>query len=581
MLKPQSNAFRQLLQLPVFWDFRFDPENAGKMEGWSNELGHTVPIAVPASWNDQFAEDRDNLGPAWYQTSFDMPRGWEQQSVFLWFGSVNYQAEVWINGIELGEHEGGHLPFEFEITDHLKGEGNRLVVRVDGNLAPDRVPPGKIPSTPDSELAIQSFPEANFDFYPFCGIHRPVILCARPKNSVEDITVVTSIEGSTGVVRVDLSTISSIKGTRARVTLIGYGSRSTIEFPIEEIHETLLTVPQARLWCPEDPALYQLVVELVVEDVVIDRYSLDIGIRTIQVERDQLLLNGKPIMLKGFGRHEDFPITGRGLLPAVIIKDYELMRWVGANSFRTTHYPYSDEMMDLADRLGFLVIDETPAVGLFFDQDGLEKRLTLCKQFTQELINRDKNHACVILWNLANEPHSHEPEASQFFRALYDLAKSMDKTRPVTVVSSVGASEAAFEYLDLVCLNRYYGWYSDMGKIAQGAALLSEELDHLHTIYPKPVILTEFGADAIPGVHAQPPEMFSEEYQAELIEQVINVLNSKPYVVGQHVWNLCDFKTGQAVRRMGGVNYKGVFTRDRRPKLAAHRLKQLWGKKGQ
>ncbi len=187
----------------------------------------------------------------------------------------------------------------------------------------------------------------------------------------------------------------------------------------------------------------------------------------------------------------------------------------------------------------------------------------------------------MILWSLANEPHSHEPEASTFFRTLFDLARSLDETRPVTLVSSVGEGERAFEYLDVVCLNRYYGWYSEMGQVDQGILQLSEELDRLYSHYSKPIILTEFGADAIPGVHAQPAEMFSEEYQADMIAQYIEVLSSKPFVVGQHVWNLCDFKTGQAVHRMGGVNYKGVFTRDRRPKMAAHRLKKLWNKKGQ
>ena len=137
------------------------------------------------------------------------------------------------------------------------------------------------------------------------------------------------------------------------------------------------------------------------------------------------------------------------------------------------------------------------------------------------------------------------------------------------------AEEEAFDFCDVVCLNRYYGWYSQPGRLEEGCALLSEELDALHAKYPKPTLLTEFGADTIPGCHAQPPEMFSEEYQAEMLTRYIEVLNSKPWVVGQHVWNLCDFKTSQSVIRFGGMNMKGVFTRDRRPKLAAHRLREL------
>jgi beta-glucuronidase len=335
-------------------------------------------------------------------------------------------------------------------------------------------------------------------------------------------------------------------------------------------------VPGAALWSPGSPHLYDLTVEALRDGEPFDRYTLQVGIRTIAVDGDTLLLNGEPVKLVGFGRHEDFPVTGRGLVPAVIVKDYALMKWVGANSFRTTHYPYSEQMMDLADRLGFLVIDETPAVGLFFNEDGLERRRALCRQYVGEMIARDKNHPSVIMWSLANEPHSMRPVAKSFFRELYDLAKSLDATRPVTLVSYLGFAEESFEFCDVVCLNRYFGWYLQSGQVDEGCDALSSELDILHGMFPKPVLLTEFGADTIPGHHAQPPEMFSEEYQAEMLARYIELLNSKPYVVGQHVWNLCDFKTSQTVVRMGSMNYKGVFTRDRRPKLAAHRLRQLW-----
>jgi beta-glucuronidase len=127
-----------------------------------------------------------------------------------------------------------------------------------------------------------------------------------------------------------------------------------------------------------------------------------------------------------------------------------------------------------------------------------------------------------------------------------------------------------------VSLNRYSGWYTQPGDLTEGTRLLADELDAIHRRFAKPLILTEFGADAISGMHAQPPEMFSEEYQAELIGRYIDVLRAKPYVVGEHVWNMCDFKTSQGVGRPGALNHKGVFTRDRRPKLAAHRLREIW-----
>lgn len=567
MLSPQSNSFRQILDLSGFWDFRFDPQERGLDAGWAEGFADASPIAVPASWNDQFADERDYLGPAWYQTRFDLPWGWEHKRVLLRFGSVNYLAQVWLNGMFLGQHEGGHLPFEFDVTPYLRREDNLLVVRVEGYLAPDRVPPGNVPSDPLDNFGSTNYPPTSFDFFPYCGIHRPVLLYAVPHEGIGDITVIT--EGN-GTVRVRVE--AEARAAR-RVTLRGYGADLVAESTEDEV---TLAVSHPAFWSPEMPHLYHLAVELVGNAGVFDRYTLPVGIRTIEVSGDVLLLNGSPVVLKGFGRHEDFPVFGRGFAPPVIIKDYALMKWVGANSFRTTHYPYSEQMMELADRLGFLVIDETPAVGLFFAEAGLERRLALCRQYVREMIARDKNHPSVIMWSLANEPHSLRPAAKAFFRELYDLAKSLDPTRPVTLVSHVGLGEEAFEFLDVVCLNRYFGWYFRQGQLDEGCALLDAELDALHQKYPKPLILTEFGADAVAGHHAQPPEMFSEEYQAEMIARYIEILNRKPFVVGQHVWNLCDFKTGQAVHRVGALNLKGVFTRDRRPKLAAHRLRELW-----
>jgi beta-glucuronidase len=575
MLYPRTNRFRQVSDLGGFWDFRFDPEDRGRERGWGSGFSGGRPIAVPASWNDQLASGRDCLGPAWYQTTFTLPGLWSGDGNLLRFDSVNYAADVFLNGELIGSHEGGHLPFPIDVGGRIRAERNTLVVRVDGRLAPDRVPPGDVPEQPLDSFGNVIYPPTAFDFFPFCGIHRPVQLCLIPQGGIEDIIVETELNGSRAVVRVRVT--SADHAASIRVGLSGFGWRSGAEVrPAGGEAEFEIEVPTPSLWSPETPHLYDLTVEQIKDGNPRDEYALSIGIRSVAVEGDALLLNGKPVYLKGFGRHEDFPVTGRGFLPAVIIKDYELMSWVGANSFRTTHYPYSEQMMDLADRLGFLVIDETPAVGLFFLENGLERRRELCIRFVKELIARDRNHPSVIAWSLANEPHSRRPAAKEFFRELYDTAKTLDPSRPVTLASYIGAGEEAFEFLDLVCLNRYHGWYSESGRIEEGCARLSEELDALHAKYPKPVILTEFGADTVPGCHAVEPEMFSEEYQEEFLERHIAVLRTKPYVVGEHVWNLCDFKTSQEVKRFGGMNLKGVFTRDRRPKMAAHLLRRLW-----
>ncbi len=575
MLFPQSNPFRQAINLAGIWDFCFDPGNIGAQTNWANGFSDARPIAVPASWNDQFAEGRDYLGGAWYQTRFDLPLGFDvaRQNIFLRFGSVNYFAEVWLNGARVGSHEGGHLPFEFDVTTLLRREANALVVRVEGELAFDRVPPGNIVPTLTVSNEVK-LPAASFDFFPFCGIHRPVFLYTTPRGAIQDVTVTTDIAGTSGIVRAQIATREP---SSARITLDGHNAHLVVE---TQSNAATFEVPHAALWSCESPNLYTLTVELLREGAVFDRYTLPIGIRTIQVVGDALWLNGKPVYLKGFGRHEDFPVNGRGQNSAVNVKDFALLEWINANSFRTSHYPYAEEQMDLADRLGLLVIDETPAVGLFFAEQGLSRRLELCRQMTRELIARDKNHPSVIMWSVANEPKSDHPNARAFFRDLYDLAKSLDATRPVTLVSNQGVQEESFAFMDLVCLNRYYGWYTNLGQIETGAQKLSGELDALYAKFHKPIILTEFGADALPGWHAVETELFTEEFQVEMILRDIEILRSKSFVVGEHIWNLCDFKTAQGLRRVGGINYKGAFTRERRPKMIAHRLRDLWQTKG-
>jgi beta-glucuronidase len=597
MLYPQSNTHRQMHDLSGFWQFRFDPEKQGAAQGWSAGFDGGEMIAVPASWNDQFEDWRDYTGTAWYQTAFGLPWGWRGQRIYVRFNAATYLTEVWLNGQRLGEHEGGHLPFVFDITNHVQDENNVLVACVDGELLPDRVPPGGLKGQPDASWGREDFPDTNYDFFPYCGIQRPVLIYTMPQEAITDLTVVTDIDGTDGIVHIKLEHTPGTPSS-ARVRLSGHSTDCEVGVVTDGgAADVTLTVPDAALWSPETPNLYDLRVDLLHNQQVIDCYTLPIGIRTVKVVGDQLLLNGEPVKLLGFGRHEDFPVVGKGLLPALIVKDYALMRWMGANSFRTSHYPYSEQTMDMADRLGFMVIDETAAVGLFFVGPGLEKRNQLCKQMIREVIDRDKNHPSVIMWSLANEPHTvppekrhayfHDltvghkpsrPEAIKAFREQAELARALDSSRPITLVTQEGATEESFAFVDVVCLNRYHGWYSFSGRIDDGIKRLADEINLMHDLYPKPFILSEFGTDTIPGHHAQPPEMFSEEYQAEFLVRHIELLNSLPFVIGQHIWNLCDFKTPQGVTRMAAYNHKGVFTRDRRPKLAAHRVRALWRK---
>jgi beta-glucuronidase len=580
LLYPQQNQIRNMIDLSGLWQFQLDPKEEGEAQGWFKTLPAPRPIAVPCSWNDLFDDARDYLGLAWYRYEVYVPSGWRGQRVFLRVGSANYAATIWVNGTVVVQHLGGHLPFVADISSKLAWDRpNVIAISVENKQLPERVPPGPGPAGAGVAGVLGGYPATTYDFFPYAGLHRQVWLYSVPADAhIDDVTVVTTIDGSDGVVNVRVLTGDSYAGTGA-VRL--NGTETALQFS-EGAAAATVGVRTPRLWSPQHPYLYPLTVTLTDGKRVIDSYELDIGIRTVAIRGTQLLLNGEPIKLTGFGKHEDFFLSGRGLNMPMWIRDYELLKWMGANSYRTSHYPYAEEAMQLADRLGFLVINEIPAVGLNFeDPDELNaQRLTQCQQQLRELIARDKNHPSTIMWNVANEPMGGVPMGGQsvpaavqsgmrFFRQMYAEARRLDPTRPVTFVAVQQGVREWHEIFDVVCVNAYYGWYTQAGQL------------ELHQAFGKPIMITEFGADTLPGVHNTPSEMWTEEYQLEFLRGFLDVAAERPFMFGMHVWNFADFKTGQGTMRAAAMNFKGVFTRDRRPKLAAHFLRSRWcGKHG-
>jgi beta-glucuronidase len=415
------------------------------------------------------------------------------------------------------------------------------------------------------------YPDVPFDYFPFAGIHRRVELVAVPRDGIHDIRLETVPDAAAALLSVH---VAAGEGDLA-VTLDGERLSTPHRSAAAECSTAPQGIPAAGLWSPERPRLHRLAVELRRGGALVDRYVLRAGLRTVAVDGDRLLLNGTPVQLRGFGRHEDFPVLGRGTTPALAARDLLLMRQAGANSFRTAHYPCDEETLDIAEQLGLMVIAETPAVALYFADDDLPRRQELALSFVAELIARDRNRACVIAWSVANEPRMNHPEAAAALRSLCATARALDPSRPVGYATDLPDAPGV-EAADIIFLNAYPGWYQHPGQLSAVESVLAGTLDRLHRGHGKPVVLTEFGADALPGSHADPPAMWSEEYQAELIERVLAVAAQRPFVAGAHIWAFADFATAQADHRPGSVNFKGVFTRDRRPKLAAARLPALW-----
>jgi beta-glucuronidase len=589
VLRPQDNATREAKRLDGLWSFAADPHGIGRDEGWWRDpLANARPIPVPSSFNDLYVdrELHDHVGDVWYQRDLYIPRGWEDRRVVLRFDAATHRASVWLDDHLLAEHEGGYTPFEGELGD-LATAGTRHVVTVvvNNELTWTSLPPGIVELTADGRRLQRQY----HDFFNYAGLHRSVWLCATPRVHLADVTVVTDIRGATGIVSYAVQ-VEGLSGQTIRASLRDDRGEVVAE---STGSEGQLSVDDAQWWQPGDPYLYELQLDLVDSGLVADTYSLPVGIRTVRVEGSRFLINGQPFYFRGFGMHEDLNVRGRGHDDASMIHDFSLLRWVGANSLRTSHYPYAEEVLDLADRLGIVVIDETSAVGLnlgvgggfflggprtTFSEETIGSATQAVHQHAiEELIARDKNHPSVVLWCLANEPESHTDEARAYFEPLFAAARAADPSRPVGFVNMMfaPAGECQLTSLtDVVMINRYYGWYVEPGDLDAAERALEAELRRWSE-HGKPIVVTEYGADAMSGLHSIDEVPWSEEFQASLLDTYHRVFDRVDAVVGEHVWNFADFATPPSFIRVDG-NRKGVFSRDRRPKAAAHHLRRRW-----
>jgi beta-glucuronidase len=589
MLYPQENECREVRDLSGIWRFKLDAGNRGREEGWqARPLADTVSMPVPSSYNDisQDASFRDHVGDAWYERDFIVTPSLRDRRVVLRFGGASHSAKAWLNGRQVVEHAGPGLPFESEVTDLLDPDHpNRLSVVVNNVLDWTTLPPGEVKhfddvNRPGTGLAAQEY---FHDFFNYAGLDRPVKLSTTPRRFISDATVTTDVRGAMGLIA---WSVEVSEGNPAiRVSLLDESGASVAA---ADGRAGELSVPGARLWQPGRPYLYTLLAETVGEDGRReDCYRLAVGIRSVRVTRDAFLINGAPFYFRGFGKHEDSDIRGKGLDNALNVKDLTIMKWMGANSFRTSHYPYSDEIMDLADREGIVVIDEMPAVGMHFFKDTEkvftqgrvgEKSLQRHLQAAQELIARDKNHPCVVMWSVGNEAATYEKDAGPHFRKVLERTRQLDPSRPVTLVhanSSDALRSVVGDLFDVICVNEYHGWYIETGHLQLIEQRLLKELREVHQKYGKPVMVTEFGAEAIAGLHKFPPLMFTEEFQCEFLEHYFAAFDQLDFIIGEHVWCFADFATKQELSRVVG-NRKGVFTRQRDPKASAHLLRKRW-----
>ena len=573
-LYPQNNASRMALDLGGVWDFRFRGDSA-----WQ-------PVAVPASYNDQNPDPRyrNHAGVVEYRRKITIPASWKGMRYFLRFDAVAHSARILLDGREIATHRGGFLPFEVELNGLAEpGQTAELTVEADNRINHDTLPIGTegdmafFGSDNPGILAVEAGKKMQqerginrpaFDFFNYTGIQRPVHLVATPLAFIRDITLLPHLSGE-----VDYTVETAGNAGSVLVEVLDAEGKTVAR---SEGPAGTLKIQEPRLWEPRPGTPYLYTARITCGE---DLYEQPFGIREVRVEGTRFLINGKPFRFHGPCKHEDSPFHGRGMDPCLNVTDINLYHWLHANCFRTSHYPYAEEMYQLCDREGIVIVDETPAVGMWADEHYGWNLAEYHREVLADMIARDKNHPCVVMWSLGNEPDTdtYPDKAYDYWYPLYEAAHELDpQNRPVTVVGCQNRydREKVIRSMDVVLINRYYGWYNLSGDLEAAKYAFRMELDWWADQH-KPVILSEYGADTVAGMHGAVAEMFTEEFQVAFYEAVSECLDERDFVIGEMPWNYADFATCQGPMRVGG-NRKGLFTRDRKPKMAAHYFRRRW-----
>jgi len=514
-------------------------------------------LDVPGDWNSQDPRLFYYEGTVWYRRKFDYSAAAGGNRLFLYFGAANYEADVYLNGRKLGRHVGGFTPFEFEVTGLVKAKGNSVVVRV------------------DNRRHLEAVPTVNTDWWNYGGLTRDVRLIETPGTFIRDYRVQLK-KGSRGLIE-------------ASVQLDGAAPRQHIVFAIPEAKLTAeadtddsgaaraeISAPDLELWSPEHPRLYTVTVS-----VPTDRISDRIGFRTIEVRGTDILLNGKPVFLRGASLHEENPLRGGRAYSEADAR--LLLGWakeLGCNFLRLAHYPHNEHMARVADEMGVMLWEEVP-VYWTIQWDNPATLQNAQAQLT-DLIVRDRSRASVIVWSVANETPISEPR-TRFLKALVGTARSLDDSRLVSAAMEIHPDPADNnhrivddpfgEYTDLLSFNEYVGWYDGV----------PDKLDKITWSfrYNKPVVISEFGGDALQGYHADKLTRFSEEFQADLYTKTLAMLSRIPQWRGATPWILCDFRSPRRPlpHFQDGWNRKGLIGSNGKKKEAFFVLKSFYEEK--
>lgn len=562
---------RDNISLNGKWDAIIDVYDKGESSGFyrdpvplcntdfiESSFDNGLRLDVPSDWNSQFPELQYYEGKIWYRRVFHADKR-DNERQYLYFEGANYQAKVWLNGCYLGEHQGGFTPFEFEVSEQLLAGQNKLIVSVDNTRRPENIP------------------AMRFDWWNYGGITRNVHLVSTPELYVRDYLlqlVPDSRNELGGYVKLN----DSVVGCKVECLIPELGVRHEVRTDASGYAELAIRSNPVR-WSPDNPKLYD-VLFVFQGDTVRD----EIGFRTISVEGDKILLNGSPVYLRGINCHEEIPQRmGRASSMADVSMLLSEVQALGCNFLRLTHYPQSELMVREAEKRGLMMWEEIPVWGQIDFAN--EQLMSKAEKMMQDMIRRDKNRAGIVIWSIANETLPKAPGRTEVLTRLAKSVHAMDSTRLLSaafnnmeydsITSTYTLNDQLVRYLDVVSINEYLGWYN--------AFPISPEKIFWEICLDKPLLVSEFGGEAMFGIHGTPEvaHSWSEDFQAELYRKNLIMFDNIPNLCGICPWVLFDFRSPTRLHPIyqDGWNRKGLLSDKAQRKKAWYVIKAYYQNK--
>ncbi len=577
--EPAASGPREIVDLSSGWRFQIDAHDQGERERWFDagfDRAAWRQVEVPRAWDTYDESLRGFEGIGWYHLAVPdsgVRQGMQQR---LKFGRVMYHTRVWLNGEYLGEHIDGYLPFSVDITGKLTRPANQLLLRVDNRPRIDWLPAAK-----------------HIEWVQYGGILQPVRIEARNQTAIANLAIraVPRGEGATVACTVEVEAHENLRdlslrvGTSGREQVLTFDARAGLT----SRHEVALALDHADTWSPAAPAMHELDAILEQGGRVLDRVQERFGIRTIAARGRQLLLNGRPLLVRGVNRYDEYGRFGPNPPRELVEEELRLMKRTGVNLIRT-HYPQAPWFLELCDRMGILFLEELPinwwgveSVG----KDGAEPRESILDQalpMLETMIRRDRNHPSVIIWSMCNESKTDSEIGIKVMERLIHRTRELDRTRLVTFVTDSHSvrEHRAYADADLVAANIYPGSLGPpladhVSQLDERARKPAEAIlrTHLGGFPDKPLLITEFGAMGFPG--ARGPVASTEDFQAAYITAIWHAIAANPDVAGGVLWSWADYHHRRHFQALGAFGPFGVVTLNRQPKEALKALSSAFG----